>query len=289
MAENVIAIILSEYEDNANTNTANDWKSKFILEDEEMGKYIKELAEFVDFLSDENCKIIYDSKNISAFTFVLRTMPECYPSREAQLRSIMKKASNWRSNRESKESDEYFIDYVKLKDEIRCELTARRIKDNMHSCLIVAHIPNFKNRWWHISTGEQTYDLYSCKLDIVEVFNWVSKNHKPMRKYSWNPKHGENGYGAYKTSAGEYVSVLMCSKEHAAELLQTAIGLRSWNVLYNFDPVHKKYMEYKAECKFEHLQGEVEERKYHSYHLNSGELIPKRIEKKLRLLGVVTD
>lgn len=110
-----------------------------------------------------------------------------------------------------------------------------------------------------------------------------------MRKYSWNPKHGENGYGAYKTSAGEYVSVLMCSKDHAAELLQTAIGLRSWDVLYNFDPVHKKYMEYKAECKFEHLQGEVEERKYHSYHLNSGELIPKRIEKKLRLLGVVTD
>ena len=34
MAENVIAIILSEYEDNANTNTANDWKSKFILEDD---------------------------------------------------------------------------------------------------------------------------------------------------------------------------------------------------------------------------------------------------------------
>lgn len=289
MAENVIAIVLSEYDDNDNIITSDDWKRKSFLDDVAVGKYIKELADFVDFFSDENCEMIYDSKNVLAFTFILRAIPECYPSREAQLRMVLKKASNWRFSMESEASDEYFIDYVKLKDEIRCELHARKIKDNMNSCLLVVHISDFKNQTWRISNGQQTYDLDSYKLNISEVFNWISTHHKPMRKYNWNPKHGENGCGAHKAHAGEYVSVLLCSKEHAAELLHTAIGLRAWDVLYNYDPVHQKYMEYKAECKFEHMHNGATERAYHSYHLNSKEFIPNRVIKKMSILGYIPD
>lgn len=86
MAENVIAIILPEYHDKDNDITSDAWKSDALLDDVVMGECIKSLMEFVDFFSDEECKIIYDSKNILAFSYVMRMMPECYPSRESQLR-----------------------------------------------------------------------------------------------------------------------------------------------------------------------------------------------------------
>lgn len=286
MAENVIAIILPEYDDKDNVITSDDWKSKTLFNDAEIGKHIKELAEFVDFFSDENCRMTYDSKNVAAFTYVLRTMPECYPSREFLLRMVLKKVTNWRMNRESDAKDEYSMDYVKLQDETRCELAARKAKDNSHSCLIAAHIPAFKARIWTLIKDEKKYDIHSCLLNIQEVFNWISQHHKPIRIYNWNPKHGENGYGAHKRP-GEHVSILLCSKEHAAELLSQAIGLKNGDSLYNYDADYGKYMEYKAECKYENLHSSATDRKYHSYHLNSDESIPKRVIEKMKTLEYI--
>lgn len=289
MAENVIAIILPEYDDKENIITSDEWKRDFLLNDNQIGEYIKNLAAFVDFFCDEDCKLIYDSKNVTAFSFVLRTIPECYPSRDFQLKIALKKATNWRKYRESDEGDEYSIGYERIKDEVRCELIAKKIKNNKHSCLLVTHIPEFKNKIWKISKDGQEYDLLSYQLNILEVFNWISHHHKPPRIYNWNPKHGENGCGAHKKHAGEDVSILLCSREHAAELLSKAIGLEAWDLLYNYDSIYNRYMEFKAECKYEHLHSATFERKYHSYHLSSEEDIPKRIINKLKILGCIRD
>lgn len=284
MADNVIAIMLPEYDDAGNNFTSDDWKSQELIDDVEMAKRIKCLAEFVDFFSDENCHIIYDSQNVLAFTYVLRTMPECYPSREAQLRTALKGTVNWRYNRLSNANDEYYIGYVKLKDEIRCELAARWTKDPGSSHLIVAHLPDYKGKVWTISSAEIECDVHSCKLDPSDVFNWLSEHHKPERKYNWNPKHGEYGRRAHNMHGGKEVALLLCSREHADELLPKAIGLRGWDFLYNYDAAHGKYMEYKAECKQDHLDPTSSERRYHSYHLNSDITIPQRIIRKLKYL-----
>lgn len=199
----------------------------------------------------------------------------------------MKKAFNWRANRESGENDVYSMEYITLKDETRCELAVIKTKDSRNSCLLVAHIPEFKSQVWRLSKDGKESEIHSCQLDVLEVFNWISGHHKPVRRYNWNPKHGENGCGAHKKHAGEDISVLLCSKEHAAELLPKAIGLPAWDSLYNYDAMHGKYMAYKAECKFEHLQSAALERAYHSYHLESEELVPKRIVEKMKRLGYV--
>lgn len=286
MAENVIAIILPEYEDEGNVITSDDWKREYLLDDTKMGERIKRLAEFVDFFSDENCLMIYDNKNISAFAYVLRTMPDCYPSRESQLRTALNKAANWRSpaNRKSSEKDEYTIGMKKLQDETRCELATRKAEDCKNSCLIVAHIPSFKSKTWKLSKDGEEYEIDSCQLEISEVFDWISRHQKPERTYNWNSKHGENGLGAHKEHARKEVSVLLCSREHANELLPKAIGLQGWDYLYSFDPDYGKFMEYKAECKYIHLHPNASDRKYHSYHLNSAEYIPKRIMEKINIL-----
>ena len=143
MGDNVIVIILPEYDDIGNKLTSDEWKSQGFEDDEEMGIRIKNLMEFVDFFKDENCRIMYDSQNVLAFTYVLRTLPEFYPSRESQLRSVLNATFDWRKNRVSKANEEYSIGYLKLKDEIRCEMAARCAKIPSSSHLIVADLPNY--------------------------------------------------------------------------------------------------------------------------------------------------
>lgn len=286
MAENVIAIILPEYHDKDNDITSDAWKSDALLDDVVMGECIKSLMEFVDFFSDEECKIIYDSKNILAFSYVMRMLPECYPSRESQLRIALRKITNWRSpvNRKSKDSTVYTMGYENLQDETRCELAAVKAMDSNNSCLIATHIQSYNGRVWSLLKNNITYNIDALPLNIQEVFNWISTHHKPVRSYNWNPKHGENGRNAHREHAGEEVSVLLCSRKHANELLTNAVGLQAWDYLYSYDSTYEKYMEYKAECKYANLPSNALDRKYHSYHLNSIDSIPKRILEKIRIL-----
>lgn len=289
MAENVIALILPEYDDEGNVITSDDWKQNFLMDDVEVGKHIKELALFVDFFSDENCRMVYDVKNVSAFSYALRMLPECYPSRHRQLQTALNKAVNWRSYRVSREDVEYSVNYVIVRDEIRCEMAALIAKDTHNSCIVVVHIPDYKRQLWKLTRNGQEYEINSYPTDISEVFSWLTNHHKPARVYNWNPKHGENGWGAHKKHAGEDVSVLLCSREHASELLQKAIGPCKWDLLYVYDMECGKFMEYKAECKYKNVDPSATERVYHSYHINSEDIIPNRVIKKMKILGTVSE
>lgn len=289
MAENVIALVLPEYDDGGNVITSDDWKRNFLMDDVEVGKHIKELASFVDFFSDENCRMVYDGKNVSAFSYALRMLPECYPSRSMQLQTALKNASNWRTYRVSKEDEEFSVNYTIVRNETRCEMAALIAKDTNNSCIVVVHIPDYKGRLWRLSKREKEYEINSFPADISEVFGWLINHHKPARVYNWNPKHGENGCGAHKKHAGEDVSILLCSKEHAAELLPKAIGLDKWDSLYVYDKECRKFMEYKAECKYEHVDSTATERAYHSYHINSVDIIPNRVIRKMKALGIVSE
>lgn len=43
-------------------------------------------------------------------------------------------------------------------------------------------------------------------------------------------------------------------------------------------------MEYKAGCRFERLPENVVERKYHSFHINDEDRVPKRVANKIQNL-----
>ena len=285
MANNYIAIILPEYDDVDNVITSQDWKRNDLPDDDSLGAFIKHLVSFIDFYEDEECNFMYDAKNVLAFTYGMRVLPECYPGRERELRIALKNLENWRKNRESSENDEYTLDYSNIKDETRTEIAVRMRNNPNDSFLLTVHIPNYAVKEWQLSNGQDTYCIKSRPLSIKEVFEWISSHRHPKRVYNWNPKHGENGKGAHPANNGNEVSVLLCSKEHADEIMQKAIGEPMYDTLYCFDDEYGKYMEYKAECKYVHLPNDAKIRNYHSYHIDNDSSIPNKVKRKLELLA----
>ena len=148
----------------------------------------------------------------------------------------------------------------------------------------MVHIPGYVAKVWQLIKGQNTFKIESQPLSITATFDWISSHHFPQRCYNWNPKHGENGKGAHPSHNGAKVSVLLCSKEHAAEIMQNAIGEPMYDTLYCFDSDFDKYMEYKAECKYNQLPQNAITRNHHSFHLDNDSSIPKRVKKKLKAI-----
>lgn len=291
MAENMIALMFPEYDDVGNPITSKDWTTDEFYNDRTLGIQIKETDNFVDFFMDEECCMVYDSKNVQAFLYIVYTLPNCYPSRAAQLRSIFKHygLKDWRRNRVSSEKKNYTIHYKTTKDEIRTEIAARQENSPTDSFLIATNVFGKNGKTWELKAENSSFSVESLPMFIPTVFDWLSKHHKPPRAYEWNEKHGENGIGAHADNKGDVVSVLKCSKEHARELLPLAIGEPMYDTLYCFDDSFGKYMEYKAGCKSEHLPADASERKYHSYHIDDERRIPKRVADKIKILQKLSE
>lgn len=284
MPNNYLALIFPEYDDKANVATSQDWKRNNLQDINTLDKFIKYLCSFLDFFRDEECEIMYDARNTAAFIYPLNILQDCYPSREREFKMLLKNLENWRRNRVSSDDDEYSIKNAFVKDEMRTEIACRMRNNPNDSYLLVVYISDYVAKEWSLVKGQNTFRIESQPLSITATFDWLSSRHFPQRCYNWNSKHGENGKGAHPDHKGAEVSVLLCSREHATEIMQKAIGEPMYDTLYCFDSEYGKYMEYKAECKYEHLPVDATTRKYHSYHIANDTLIPNKVKKKLTIL-----
>ena len=289
MAENIIALMFPEYNDTGNLVTSKDWVVDELYDDKTMGVQIKETGIFVEFFNEEECSMIYDSMNINAYLYAVNVLPECYPSRVRQLRSVLKGMEDWRKHRCSSESIEYSIHDETVKNEIRTEIASRIESTPSNSYLIATNVFGDKVKTWDLKTKASTIPVGSLPMSISHVFEWLSNHNKPLRVYEWNEKHGENGIGAHKGNKGDEVSLLLCSISHAEELLPKAIGEPMYDTLYCFDTDHDKYMEFQAGCKYAHLQPDAIERPYHSYHINDNSRVPKRVVYKIQTLQKLSE
>ena len=289
MAKNIIALIFPEYDDEGNTTTSSYWTTNELHDDMTFGEQIKETAKLVDFFTDESCQMVYDSTNVSAYLYPVYSIPKCYPSRERQMRTALKGAVDWRKHRVSSETEEYYIHYNAVKNEIRAEMASRQTSSPNDSAIIATNIFGKENKSWELKKDGTSVTVESIPMVIPKVFDWLSKHQKPQRVYEWNEKHGEYGKGAHKDNKGDVVSVLLCSREHAAELLPIATGKPNYDFLHCYDPKHNQYMEYKAGCKFANLQPDARERTYHSYHINDESCVPKRVAYKIGLLQKLSE
>lgn len=285
MAENIIAIVLPEFEDKDNPLSSDMWKSSKLNSDEEFGTIIKEIAAFIDFFEDEESRVIYDGNNMNCFTFPLRELPECYPSRERELHFVLKNLENWRRNKVANPEDKWTYFHNVVEDEIRSELATRSIVFPENSYVIAACVPDYTEKTWTLTKDEQTINITSYPMKIKVIFDWQSQHHKPKREYNWNKKHGEFGKGAHTVSKGNDVAVLLGSRDEAKVVLQRAVGNSGYDFLYAYDDQYAHYMEFKAEVKCQNMNGTEHERLYHSYHLPDDSTIGTRIKKKLALLG----
>lgn len=286
MARTIITLILPEYDDINNELTSQNWKQNLIYDEDSLKSIVEEIKEFADFYKDEECSLMFDSKNIKAFMFLPSERPKYYLDATRKLKLILNKVEyfklgDWRENRISSKTDEYTLYYSPCTDEIRTEIAARKANNPNDDYLIAIHILDYKAKTWKLSKDGKQISIESLPMSIKKVFEWLSLHRHPKRVYNWNEKHGEYGKGAHPEHNGDIVSVLMSSREHAGDIMNKAIGVApNYDFLYCFDNDYHKYMEYKADCKGKQRPN-TEKRMYHSYHLDNDSTIPKQIKKKL--------
>lgn len=286
MDKTEIAVILPEFEDPGNTQTSSVWKTNYLPNDDEIKQMLSSLDEFINFFKSENCDIIYDSKNAYAFTFIFRELPDVYPSRERHLKKILKSYEDWRRNSSSKPEEEYRVYFEDIKNETRTEIASRKRLMPNSRYLIAFHKPDFDVTKYDLSKEGQTTQVEVYPMNVKSVFGWLCGNRVPPRKYNWNEKHGEYGKGAHKDNKGDIVSVLLCSREHAGDIMNGALSSnKQQDYLYCNDEEFGHYMEYKADCKYEKLGDDAKVRTYHSYHIDDSTKIPKDVLKKMEILA----
>lgn len=285
MPNNYIALVFPEYDDENNLLTSQDWKRNDLPDDKSLGNYIKYLRSYIDFFRDEECEMIYDAMNAAAFVYSLNIMDNYYPNRRREFMFALKNLENWRRNRVSSKDDVYVSKGKIIKDELRSEIACRMLHNSEDSYLLSVYIPSFIGTVWTLQNDIGLFKIESSRLSITTSLVWISSRHFPQRLYNWNPKHGENGKGAHLSNKGDDVAVLLCSREHAAEIMQKAIGVPMYDTLYCYDIECEKFMEFKADCKYEHLPSGATKRYYHSYHLRNISSIPNDVIKKLQILS----
>ncbi len=292
MAQCSLMLVFPEYSDPAVTPTADEWRCNALPPDDSLGDWVKELAGFVDFFKDESCVVMYDSKNAQACVYPMEQLPDEYPSRAFHFRKILngEDVKDWRRGRVSASDREYRIQIagrhgiVSVKDEVRAEAAERLFVREGDTCLLATHIPGYGAKDWTVNNGQgEVADVRSMPLSVAGVFGWLSENRRPARVYNWNPKHGENGCGGHPSNKGAAVSLLLCSRGEAASLMKKAVGEEEENRLYAFDTQRGGWMEYMAEAKSPNANSD--ERKYHSYHIDDGKCVPKRVKEKLGRAG----
>jgi len=228
-------------------------------------------------ISERDSKIFYDELNVDAFfeqVDILFDEQEYFSTPRMMFREIFRTAQNWGDEMTVNNSCCYFLWDLEcaeakiLSNNILREIAERLISVSGKCLLLPFSNPNNTRNFFpvfkdanHIP-GLPVFAHIYYAFDKESLEKWLAENRQP-RLFNLSPKHGENGQGHWPTA-----SRLLCSRDRAKELLETAIGdKRITDELYNFDEEQNCYIVFKYE-------GENPQNQYHAYHLpiNSNEI-----------------
>lgn len=249
-------------------------KSTNIMTEDEFLKVINKIDEICMLISNENYKGYYDAENVSAFLYPAKTLKKSYPNTITRMRMVMNKwGENWRTQKVQKDTVKYMYYCISIKDDTLCEMTERKFGSTDGSSFLLVNCDAFSCTSETITTkrNQDEMELDVRNADIKSISKWYETNRKPQRIFNLNPKHGENGRGAHPGNKGEKVSVLMCSRGEAKEMLLKAIG-SDLRILYFFDQIHNQYIEFKRE----------RENTYHGFHIDA--IDEKRVPEEIKIM-----
>lgn len=232
-----------------------------IMPEAEIKRVIKTLDEICLYIENENCEGYYDAENVTAFLYPIEVAEDCYPNVITRMRMIMNKwGENWRTQKEQKDTESYMYFCLPIKDDTLCEITERKIVSEDNNSFLLVNLNAFPcaSDIICVKRGQTEIRLDVRMADVRGISLWFATNRKPQRGFNPNPKHGENGKGAHPSNKGNKVSILMCSKEEAEQMLHKAVGT-DLRTLYYFDRKYNQYIEFKCEC----------ENTYHAFHLDA--------------------
>lgn len=260
-------IIFPEHEDVDKTSPCI--REFTLLAPDEVMTYI----DFIDRMEQrgraEHYLLYYDSKNIRNFLYPVYQLEEYYPNVELTLlNSLQRFAEDWREEPIQEGVVNYKLFQAPVTDDSFCEICERKYQADTachgSTFAIINHGGLDTHPLASMDRDSDSVDITILEASIEQIENWLQKNRRPMRVYNWNPKHGENGIGAYKEHKNDPVAILYCSIAHATELLHKAKGEdNEIGPLYVWDEDYNRYMEFKRESKLSTT--------FHSYHLEDGD------------------
>jgi hypothetical protein len=250
---------------------------------EEFLKNYQQMIEIVE--REKGATIVYDAKNIKEFQEFMIELNDEFMSLQGAFYTLLSNAKNFRENSKQMTDCLYFIwnleqlTAIQILDSIAslAEMAEEKRQDENKKLVLIYHdridinrpIPVIKD---HYGNRCPFFICIPHVRNRTELEDWINKN-RQSRLFNLNPKHGENGKGA-KSNKGEEVSVLLCNKKHAQELLDSAIGdKRKTKKLFNFDNEHKKFIVFEDE--------NTPDNTYHGYHVDNENEVPKHIRRLL--------
>lgn len=272
MEHSELFLLLPKYEEV--TEQPDYIQSKGVMTEDEILKVVESIEEICSFIANENYKGYYDADNVYAFLYSVKILEECYPKTMTLMRRVMSKwGENWRMQKIQKDTETYMYYCLPIKDDTLCEITERKSVSADASTFLLVNLDAFKCSTEFIRTkrNQNEIELDVINFDIKSLSKWFEVNRKPQRIFNLNPKHGENGRGAHPSNNGYKVSVLMCSKEEAKQMLYKAIG-DDLKTLYYFDQKNQQYIEFKCE----------KECVYHGFHLDADD--ERRVPPHIRII-----
>lgn len=232
-----------------------------ILEEEEYEKLMTKLREVSLYFCYENYECYYDSMNLNAFMIPIESLIDCYPKASTLFRRrINNWGSDWRRSKSFTDQDKCKFLGLEIVDDTLCEMANRKLESPECTYLLVEDeaMVQQTDKCRLLFKGE-TVEIDNSKLEIKPLARWFEHNRRPIRKFHLNPKHGENGKGAHPANKGDKVSVLLCSEEEAAIMLNKAVGeSMDSKTLFFWDSDKDKYIEFKCEVNQE----------FHGFHLD---------------------
>ncbi len=249
-----------------------------LMSEAKIRTFMERIDDIVNFFAIENTACYYDSENIKAFLYPIRILEDSYPNAITRMRTIMTRwGENWRNEKRQKESEIYMYDFARIQDDTLCEMAERKIvaSDGSTYLLINHNALLHDTERLDILSGGEAVTLCVRAAEIKDIACWFESNRRPHRTFNLNPKHGECGRGAYPSNKGQKVSVLMCTRDEASEMLNKAIG-QDLDTLYYYDTNNKRYIEFK------HERGNA----YHAFHLDLEDecRIPAKVKMNIKKL-----
>lgn len=262
---NKLFLLLKEYQDK-DVSHSSDYIQTY-TDIMSIKKYLKNIADVLEFFNYEQKLIYYDSKNITSFFYPMDCIPDVYPNGKDYFRSLIKVAglTDWRKCTGVNNQDiDILFENVSIKDDTLSRLFLLR-EDSDSSYLILdanAINKNDKDIVLVDKVSGKEFHFFHCQCNVKAIYQWFLKNRKPQRCFSQNNKHGLSGKGAKKLPNGTFAAQLLCSCSEALILLTKAVGDSVDGELYFFDKSNNEYICFRNE-----RTGNLS---FHGYHLKSG-------------------
>jgi hypothetical protein len=246
------------------------------LQDEEIIlHFLNELDEMQDYIKLENYTGYYDVENVKNFLEDFETLDDYYPdSISSLLRRNLQQWYNWRDEPFELPTNEYHLYGQKISSHKFSEITEHQNQKKEENFILVNHKAHNIPSPIEVTINKSITISTDSIINAQELFEWFTENRLPPRNFQIVEKHGENRSEG-QMWRGRWASPLRCSKEHALELLKSAIG-DEVRELFNRDyESGDHYIVFKFE-------GKNPQNMYHGYHvpIDSDE-VPRHIKNKL--------